>query len=224
MQDTILFDDSMMYNLRYGDLEADEEAVRGVAARVGLDVTASKMPNGYATRVGERGLTLSGGERQRVAIARALLKDPPVMLYDEPTSALDSITEVEIDKVLHASSANRTSVVVAHKLRLVQDADLILVMRNGTLAESGTHEALLSDADSVYSRMWAQQTYEAAADESGSATRDWSRGRVGLHSDVGGVHGAGVSIQSLRGYKGIEEMMNSGGRGVGGTEGESWLW
>lgn len=158
-QDTILFDETMLYNLRYGDLRATEEEVLGVAAAVGLDVTASKMPDGYYTRVGERGLTLSGGERQRVAIARALLKDPPLMLYDEPTSALDSITEESIDQVLHASEANRTSIMVAHKLKLVQDADLILVMSNGTLVEQGTHASLLCQANSTYSRMWAQQQH-----------------------------------------------------------------
>ena len=90
-------------------------------------------------QVGERGLALSGGERQRVAIARALLKDPPLMLYDEPTSALDSFTEESIVQLLEASEANRTSVVIAHKLSLIQDADLILVMQNGTLVEQVSH-------------------------------------------------------------------------------------
>ena len=98
-QDTVLFDDSMLYNLKYGNMEATEEQAVGVAQRVGLDVTAAKMPDGYGTRVGERGMTISGGERQRVAIARALLKDPPLLLYDEPTSALDSLTEASVQEV-----------------------------------------------------------------------------------------------------------------------------
>ena len=119
-QDTILFDETILYNLRYGDLDAGEQKLVEVATRVGLDKTAAKLPNGFYSRVGERGLALSGGERQRVAIARALLKDPPVLLSDEPTSALDSITEVEIDKLLHDSEDGRTSIVVAHKLRLIQ--------------------------------------------------------------------------------------------------------
>ena len=142
-QDTILFDESILYNLRYGDLEASELDALQMAGLVGLNATASRMPDGYDTRVGERGLGLSGGERQRVAIARALLKDPPLMLYDEPTSALDSITEKSVEEVLHRSEKNRTSLVVAHKLKLVQDADLILVMANGTLVEQGTHDELL---------------------------------------------------------------------------------
>ena len=158
-QDTILFDDSMLYNLRYGDLDASEGAARAVAAQVGLDATASRLPDGYATRVGERGLSLSGGERQRVAIARALLKDPPLMLYDEPTSALDALTEKAVEQVLHTSETNRTSIVVGHKLKLVQDADLILVMENGTLVEQGTHASLLCRSNSTYSRMWAQQRH-----------------------------------------------------------------
>jgi ABC-type transport system involved in Fe-S cluster assembly fused permease/ATPase subunit len=229
-QDTILFDESMLYNLRYGDLDAPESAAIRCAERVGLDVTASKMPNGYLTRVGERGLTLSGGERQRVAIARALLKDPPVMLYDEPTSALDSLTEMEIDKVLHESEVNRTSVVVAHKLRLVQDADLILVMNNGTLVEQGTHASLLCLANSTYSRMWAQQRY---GDESWFEVRGRPAycalpprpARISLHSDTAGISGHGVSIQSLRGLKGIDETLEGGARGVGGGSDEGgWLW
>lgn len=158
-QDTILFDDTMLYNLKYGDVEATDAAALAVAARVGLDATASKLAQGYRTRVGERGLTLSGGERQRVAIARALLKDPPLMLYDEPTSALDSLTEQSITQQLALSAANRTSVVVAHKLRSIEDADLIIVMANGTVAEQGTHAALLCKPNSTYSRMWAQQQY-----------------------------------------------------------------
>ena len=158
-QDTILFDESIMYNLRYGDLEASEPDALQMAGLVGLNVTASRMPDGYYARVGERGLSLSGGERQRVAIARALLKDPPLMLYDEPTSALDSITEKSVEEVLHRSEKNRTSLVVAHKLKLVQDADLILVMANGTLVEQGTHDELLCLANSTYSRMWAQQRH-----------------------------------------------------------------
>jgi len=162
-QDTILFDDTMLYNLRYGNFNASGDAALAVAAKVGLDATAAKMPHGYNTRVGERGLTLSGGERQRVAIARALLCDPPLMLYDEPTSALDSITEDEITQMLRQSEENRTSVVVAHKLRLIQDADHILVMGNGTLVEQGTHAELLCRANSTYANMWARQRYGDAS-------------------------------------------------------------
>lgn len=126
---------TLLARLRAASPQAPSPTHRAPFAQVGLDATAAKMPHGYNTRVGERGLTLSGGERQRVAIARALLRDPPLMLYDEPTSALDSITEDAITQMLRQSEENRTSVVVAHKLRLIQDADLILVMGNGTLIE-----------------------------------------------------------------------------------------
>ncbi|KAL1499436.1 hypothetical protein AB1Y20_011641 [Prymnesium parvum] len=156
-QDTILFDESMLYNLRYGNMSAtDDDAIR-VAKQVGLDETAAKMPDGYNTRVGERGMTISGGERQRVAIARALLKDPPLMLYDEPTSALDSVTESSVQEVIDAASANRTSIVVAHKLSLIQDADYIMVMKNGTLVETGTHDTLLC-LNGTYHNLWAKQS------------------------------------------------------------------
>ena len=158
-QDTILFDESILYNVNYGDINEHASAALEVAGLVGLNATAERMPNGYQTRVGERGLSLSGGERQRVAIARALLKDPPLMLYDEPTSALDSLTERSVEQVLHNSAANRTSIVVAHKLKLIQDADLILVMDNGSLVEQGTHANLLCRVNSTYSRMWAQQRH-----------------------------------------------------------------
>jgi len=155
-QDTVLFDESMLYNLQYGNLNASDGAALQVASRVGLDVTAAKLPDGYHTRVGERGMTISGGERQRVAIARALLKDPPLMLYDEPTSALDSLTEASVQRVIEDASAERTSIVVAHRLSLIKDADLILVMDAGQLVESGTHESLLL-RNGTYQRLWAQQ-------------------------------------------------------------------
>lgn len=221
-QDTILFDDSLQYNLRYGNLDASDETVLAAAKRVGLDTTAGKMPNGYATRVGERGLKLSGGERQRVAIARALLKDPPVMLYDEPTSALDSINEQAVNAVLNEQAqANRTSVVIAHKLRLVQDADLLLVMCNGTLIEQGTHASLLSTPDSHYHQLWER---EERREEYRAAGEKIEYGRVALHSDTSGVPGAEVSIQSLRVAQGIDQTLSGGGRGFGGEDDGGWLW
>ena len=147
------------------------------------------------------------------------------MLYDEPTSALDSITERSVDEVLHASETDRTSIVVAHKLRLVQDADLILVMRNGTLVQQGTHEQLLAAEESTYAMMWAQQL--RMGDERRGAEEEDLRlehSRVELHSDRSGVHGAGVSIQSLRATEGIDKTLRGGGRGVGGDEDQGWLW
>jgi ABC-type multidrug transport system fused ATPase/permease subunit len=230
-QDTILFDESMLYNIIYGNLDTSEERALSIAATVGLDATASKMPQGYRARVGERGLTLSGGERQRVAIARALLRDPPVMLYDEPTSALDAITETEVEQVLHASKANRTSLVVAHKLQVVQDADLILVMVNGSLVESGTHESLLRDPDSTYSLMWAQQRdggeeslskRRADADYYRGTPRPW--GDAFGVSDLGAAEWCGPDDEECLVDRGIplqsvESMLESGSRG-----GARWLW
>ncbi len=156
-QDTILFDDSVLYNVRYGDLDAPEAAARAAARKVGLDQVAARMADGYATKVGERGMTLSGGERQRVAIARALLKDPPLMLADEPTSALDAMTERDVQRVLDRAWRGRTSVVVAHRLASVVDADTILVMKDGSLVERGAHADLVSVPGGVYAAMWAQQ-------------------------------------------------------------------
>jgi ATP-binding cassette, subfamily B, heavy metal transporter len=169
-QETTLFDDTMLYNLQYGNLNASSSAALIMASRVGLDATAAKMSSGYDTRVGERGLTLSGGERQRVAIARALLKDPPLMLYDEPTSALDALTEESITALMKNSEANRTSVVVAHKLRTIADAHRIIVMANGTVAECGTHEELLAIEGSTYSRMWTQQASQQSRREAARAS------------------------------------------------------
>jgi len=211
-QDTILFDESVLYNLKYGDLSSSDAAALSAAGLVGLNATASRMPDGYRSRVGERGLTLSGGERQRVAIARALLKDPPLMLYDEPTSALDSITEDSIEQLLHRSGTNRTSVVVAHKLKLVQDADLILVMENGTLVEQGTHAQLLCAANSTYARMWAQQRHgdENYFDDRGPPL--WCEYDELVHETAEDA----FARQALVGGQGGQTFKQTGGAG--------WLW
>jgi len=157
-QDTILFDDTVLHNIRYGNLSAPAEDAIRMANRVGLNATASAMRDGYDTRVGERGMGLSGGERQRVAIARALLTQPSIVLCDEPTSALDSLTETSIEQVLDESFRNLTTVVVAHKLQSIVEADQILVMKEGRLVEKGSHLSLLCMPNSTYARMWVQQT------------------------------------------------------------------
>jgi ABC-type transport system involved in Fe-S cluster assembly fused permease/ATPase subunit len=163
-QDTVLFNDSIGYNIGYGRAGATqaeiEEAARGAAIH---DFIVS-LPDGYNTQVGERGLKLSGGEKQRVAIARTILKDPAILILDEATSALDSATEADIQQALGAISQSRTTLVIAHRLSTVTDADEILVLNAGRIIERGRHEALLA-ADGAYAAMWALQQAEAAEEE-----------------------------------------------------------
>jgi len=155
-QDTVLFNDSIYYNIAYGRPEASEEEVRDAARRAQLSDFIAKLPDGYATRVGERGLKLSGGEKQRVAIARVILKNPNLLIFDEATSSLDSHTEHEIQASLHELSARRTTLIIAHRLSTVVDADEILVLDDGVIVERGTHAALLARG-ATYAAMWDRQ-------------------------------------------------------------------
>jgi ABC-type transport system involved in Fe-S cluster assembly fused permease/ATPase subunit len=159
-QDTVLFNDTIGYNIGYGKDGATqseiEEAARGAAI---ADLIAS-LPEGYGAKVGERGLKLSGGEKQRVAIARTLLKDPPILILDEATSALDSRTEAAIQETLNGVAARRTSIVIAHRLSTVVDADQILVLDQGRVTERGTHAQLLRKGG-LYAEMWERQQAEA---------------------------------------------------------------
>ncbi len=163
-QDTVLFNDSLHYNIAYGRPGAREDEVVEAARLARLHDLVTRLPDGYATKVGERGLKLSGGEKQRVAIARALLKQPAIMLFDEATSALDSRTEKEIQKSLSEVSADRTTLMIAHRLSTVIDADEILVLEDGRVVERGRHGELLVKGG-VYSAMWARQQQAAAAAE-----------------------------------------------------------
>lgn len=158
-QDTVLFNDSILYNIRYGRPEASDDEVHSAARLASLHDFISSLPDGYATRVGERGLKLSGGEKQRVAIARALLKNPPVLIFDEATSALDSTTERAIQHELELAAQGRTTLVIAHRLSSVMKADLILVMEAGAIVESGRHPELLA-LGGRYASMWALQQHE----------------------------------------------------------------
>ena len=161
-QDTVLFNDSLEYNIAYGRPSASESEVREAARLARLSDLVTRLPDGVATRVGERGLKLSGGEKQRVAIARAILKNPAIMLFDEATSALDSHTEREIQASLAEVSENRTTLVIAHRLSTVIDADEILVLDEGRAVERGRHGELLARGGR-YAAMWARQQ-EAAAE------------------------------------------------------------
>ena len=155
-QDTVLFNDTIYYNIAYGRPGATEAEIFDAARLAAIHDFIVSLPDGYETRVGERGLKLSGGEKQRVAIARTILKGPQIMLFDEATSALDTHTEKEIQKALTQVSANRTTLVIAHRLSTIIDADEILVLERGRVAERGTHRALLA-AGGIYAHMWARQ-------------------------------------------------------------------
>jgi ATP-binding cassette subfamily B protein len=155
-QDTVLFNDTILYNIRYGRLDASDEEVHAAARMARIDDFIDKLPNGYATMVGERGLKLSGGEKQRVAIARTMLKGPPILLLDEATSALDSHTEKEIQDALDQVARNRTTVVIAHRLSTIVKADTILVLDAGCLVEQGTHAELIA-RNGLYASLWNRQ-------------------------------------------------------------------
>jgi len=155
-QDTVLFNDTIAYNIAYGRPGASQAEVEHAARLAQVHDFVMRLPEGYNTRVGERGLKLSGGEKQRVAIARTILKNPLILILDEATSALDTRTEREIETALRTVSAHRTTLVIAHRLSTVTDADEILVLNEGRVAERGTHAGLLA-AGGLYARMWALQ-------------------------------------------------------------------
>ncbi len=155
-QDTVLFNDTIGYNIRYGHWDATDAEVREAARMAQVAGFIESLPSGYDTPVGERGLKLSGGEKQRVAIARTILKGPPILVLDEATSALDTATEREIQSALEEISQNRTALVIAHRLSTVIDADRIIVLQDGVIAEQGTHGELLGRGG-LYAAMWERQ-------------------------------------------------------------------
>jgi ATP-binding cassette subfamily B protein len=168
-QDTVLFNDTILYNVRYGRPEAAEDEIIGASRMAKIHDFVSGLPQKYQTLVGERGLKLSGGEKQRVAIARTILKNPKILLFDEATSALDSHTEKEIQNSLNEVSENRTTLVIAHRLSTVVNADEILVLKDGTIVERGSHGDLLR-RDGEYASMWRrQQETEGRGDSPKSA-------------------------------------------------------
>lgn len=155
-QDTVLFNDTIGYNIRYGRPDATEEEMKEAARLAKIDTFVARLPQGYMSMVGERGLKLSGGEKQRVAIARTILKNPKILVFDEATSALDTQTEQGIQASLREVARDRTALVIAHRLSTVVDADLILVLKDGEIVERGRHDELLQ-INGEYSRMWKLQ-------------------------------------------------------------------
>ncbi|KAK9823014.1 hypothetical protein WJX81_007044 [Elliptochloris bilobata] len=169
-QDTVLFNDTIMYNIRYGRPSASDEEVYDAARAASLhDSIISRFPQQYDTVVGERGLRLSGGEKQRVACARAILKNPRVLLLDEATSALDTLTEQRIQGALKAMRADRTTIIVAHRLSTITDADVIIVLKEGEVWERGTHAELVAQRG-LYAEMWARQAEAARAGNASAAS------------------------------------------------------
>ena len=193
-QDTVLFNDTIEYNIRYGRDGADGREVAEAAAAAQIDAFIRSLPQGYDAPVGERGLKLSGGEKQRVAIARTILKGPPILVLDEATSALDSFTEREIQAALERVSKGRTTLVIAHRLSTVVHADEILVLDKGVLVERGRHEELLAKGG-LYAALWNRQREVDAAEETLRRA-----GKIG-GDDKGEVVSAPPTIEDLTGHE-----------------------
>ncbi len=168
-QDTVLFNDSIYYNIAYARPDASREEVERAARLADILDFIEGLPKGWDTVVGERGLKLSGGEKQRVAIARAILKDPKILIFDEATSSLDSQSEQSILEALRQAAADHTTLVIAHRLSTIVDADEILVLEKGRIVEQGDHPSLLA-ADGLYAHMW--QLQQEAREIFGEDTRD----------------------------------------------------
>jgi len=174
-QDTVLFNDTILYNIRYGRPGASDEEVIAAARLAQIDEFVKGLPQGYKTMVGERGLKLSGGEKQRVAIARTLLKGPPILMLDEATSALDSHTEKEIQDALDRATKDRTTLVIAHRLSTIVHADNIIVLDKGELVEQGTHAELIA-RNGLYASLWNRQRQaEKAREELAAALEEAQR-------------------------------------------------
>jgi ATP-binding cassette subfamily B protein len=167
-QDTVLFNETIGYNIAYGIEDASQEQIEAAARGAAIDRFIGSLPEHYDSMVGERGLKLSGGEKQRVAIARTLLKNPPILVLDEATSALDSRTEQAIQETLAKVAESRTTIMIAHRLSTIVDADQIVVLDDGRVAERGTHEELL-ERGGLYADLWYRQAAERLAEETAEA-------------------------------------------------------
>jgi len=173
-QDTVLFNDSILYNIRYAKPDATEQEIFHAASLANIHEFIQSLPEGYSTIVGERGLKLSGGEKQRVAIARVLLKDAPILVFDEATSSLDSKSEKLILSALEKISRNKTTLVIAHRLSTIVDADTIVVMDEGRIKEQGNHLELISKGG-IYADLWAIQQRKSEKQQSIEHNSDSTR-------------------------------------------------
>ncbi|MCB2116923.1 MAG: ABC transporter ATP-binding protein/permease, partial [Rhodobacteraceae bacterium] len=182
-QDTVLFNDTIHYNIAYGRPEAPREELIAAAKAAKIHDFIMSLPEGYETKVGERGLKLSGGEKQRVGIARTLLKNPPILVLDEATSALDTQTERDIQDSLKEMSEGRTVFTIAHRLSTIADADRIVVLEQGQIVEIGRHEELLAH-EGRYAAMWARQSAEGSAENrgDGEGAETYDQGWTGFRS------------------------------------------
>ncbi|KAJ3297006.1 Homocysteine S-methyltransferase 1 [Borealophlyctis nickersoniae] len=232
-QDTVLFNETIRYNIRYGRVDATDAEVEAAAKAAHIHDRILSFPDGYDTKVGERGLRLSGGEKQRIAIARTLLKNPSIILLDEATSALDNTTERLIQESIKTLSSNRTTLVIAHRLSTIVDADIILVMKDGTIVERGTHDELLAKGEEMarkrgerkgsvvgesgegtYYGMWMRQLGDESASSPVGSVVNGGNAAVGpsvggAGASDGGFHGHGFS-----GFHGQSQPSQQGqGRG-----------
>ena len=158
-QDTVLFNDTILYNIKYGNQNADFNEIQSAAKSACIQDFINKLPNGYETIVGERGLKLSGGEKQRIGIARTILKEAPIILLDESTSSLDYTTEKKILANLKKDKKNSTMIIISHRLSAITDVDKIIVLDEGKIVEQGKHMELMNNK-SEYFRLWQNQDVE----------------------------------------------------------------